>query len=152
MLHLTATPLFFSLLATSLYGADVDIAKLPPAATNQINFARDIQPILESSCLKCHGPEKPKSKFRVDDRAELLKGGNSGPSVLAGQSAQSPFIHYVARLVPDMEMPPNGKGEPLTAAQVGLLRAWIDQGTPWSEGPAPSKTIAEAAPSLHGVP
>ena len=149
--YLTATPLFLSLLATSLYGAAVDETKLPPAATTQINFARDIQPILESSCLKCHGPEKPKSKFRVDDRAELLKGGDSGPSVLVGQSAQSPFIHYVARLVPDMEMPPNGKGEPLTAAQVGLLRAWIDQGAPWSEGPAPSKTIAEAAPTFSWI-
>lgn len=146
-----ATPLVFSLLATSLYGAAVDESKLPPPATTPINFARDIQPILETSCLKCHGPEKPKAGFRVTDRVELLKGGESGQAVLPGQSAKSPFIHYVARLVPDMEMPPNGKGEPLTAEQVGLLRAWIDQGVAWSDGAAPSKTLAEASPTLRWI-
>jgi len=144
-------PIFLSLLATGLYGADVDASKLPPAATSRIDFARDIQPIFDASCLKCHGPEKPKSKFRVNDRAELLKGGESGPAIVLGQSAKSPLIHYVAHLVPDMEMPPNGKAEPLTAAQVGLLRAWIDQDAPWSGGPAPSQTSAEAAPSLSWI-
>ena len=137
--------------STKAFAADVDVSKLPSAATNRIDFTRDIKPIFDASCLKCHGPEKPKSKFRVDDRAELLKGGTEGPAVTLGQSAQSPLIHYVARLVADMEMPPEGKGEPLTAAQVGLLRAWIDQDAPWSGGPAPSKTIAEASPTISWI-
>src|SRR6185436_9047530 len=46
---------------------------------------------------------------------------------------KSPLIHFTARLVEDSEMPPRGKGEPLTAEQVGLLRAWIDQGVQWPE-------------------
>src|SRR5262245_61601453 len=118
--------------SATLDAAPVDETKLPPAATNKIDFLRDIKPILDGSCLKCHGPEKPKSHFRVDHREALLKGGDNGVAVVPGESAKSPLIHFVTRLVEDMEMPPAGKGEPLTAAQVSLLRAWIDQGVSWS--------------------
>jgi len=119
-----------------LSAAEVDESKLPAPGTAQIDFARDIKPILALSCLRCHGPEKPKSQFRLDNREAALKGGNEGVDILPGNSAKSPLIHYVARLVPDLEMPPEGKGEPLTAAEVGLLRAWIDQGVAWeSEAP-----------------
>lgn len=130
--------------------AAVDESKLPPASTNRIDFVRDIKPILDASCLKCHGPEKPKSGFRVDRRDALLKGGDEGVSVIPGQSAKSPFIHFVARLVEDMEMPPVGKGEPLTPAQIGLLRAWIDQDVPWG-GDAPARTRVAVSPTLRYV-
>ncbi len=128
--------------------ASVDLSKLPPAATNRIDFARDIKPIFDASCLKCHGPEKPKSGFRIDDRVEVIKGGDTGIAVVAGRSAESSLIHYVAHLVEDMEMPPSGKGEPLSGQQVGLLRAWIDQEMPWNDETAPSKTQIEFAPSV----
>src|SRR5207302_234797 len=84
-----------------------------------------IQPILEKSCWRCHGPERPKSHFRLDNRESALKGGENGLDIIPGNSAKSPLIHFVARLVPDMEMPPPGKGPPLTPDQIGLLRAWI---------------------------
>ena len=109
----------------------VDVSKLPPPSAAKIDFDRDIRPILEKSCLRCHGPEKPKGDYRLD-RADLaLKAGEHGPAILPMKSEQSRLIHFVARLVPDMEMPPDGKAEPLTAVQVGLLRAWIDQGAEW---------------------
>ena len=117
-----------------LSAAEIDESRLPPPATNQVDFARDIRPILEATCLRCHGPEKPKSRFRLDSRDAALKGGNNGVDILPGNSAKSPLIHYVARLVPDLEMPPEGKGEPLTPDQVALLRAWIDQGVSWDAG------------------
>jgi len=128
----------------------IDETKLPPAATNRIDFLRDIKPILDDHCLKCHGPSKPKGGFRVDNREELLKGGENIKAVLPGQSAKSPLIHFTARLVDDMEMPPPGKGEPLTRDQVGLLRAWIDQGVEWG-GPTASHTRVEVAPMLQWV-
>lgn len=128
----------------------VDESRIPSAATNTIDFVRDVRPILEAHCVKCHGSEKPKSGFRVDDRAMMLKGGDGGVSVLAGQGARSSLIHYVAGLVPDMEMPPRGKGEPLTPAQVGVLRAWIDQGVTWG-GEAPARTMVEVAPTLRWI-
>src|SRR6266511_2371675 len=65
--------------------APIDETKLPPAATNQIDFLRDIKPILDASCVKCHGPEKPRSHFRIDDRQALLKGGENGLDVVPGQ-------------------------------------------------------------------
>jgi hypothetical protein len=107
------------------------LARLPPPATVSVEFDRDVRPIFESACLRCHGPEKPKSGYRLDRREDAIKGGELGVAILPGDSAKSPLIHYVARLIEDLEMPPVGKGEPLTPAQIALLRAWIDQGAPW---------------------
>ena len=115
-------------------GAELDVAKLPPAAPVKIDFQRDIQPIFEKACFRCHGPERPKSRFRLDSRQSALKGGDNGVDIMAGDSAGSPLIHYVTRLVPDLEMPPAGKAEPLSAAEIGLLRAWIDQGVSYGVG------------------
>jgi hypothetical protein len=112
---------------------EVDPAQLPPSANREVSFATEIQPILDRACLRCHGPERPKSGFRLDHAQAVLKGGDLGVAVIPGDSARSPLIHYVARLVPDLEMPPVGKGEPLTPAEVGLLRAWIDQGVRWPD-------------------
>jgi hypothetical protein len=122
------------------FGAEVDVSKLPPPATNRIDFVRDIRPILEDNCLRCHGPEKPKNNFRLDSRATALKGGDDGVDIIPGDSAKSPLIHYVAYLVEDTEMPPVGKGSQLTPAQVSTLRAWIDQGLVWNN-PAASNLL-----------
>src|SRR6266403_2708672 len=113
--------------------AAVDFSKLPPPVTREIDFSKDIQPILENSCLKCHEPEKAKGKLLLDTRANALKGGENGPDIIPGDSAKSPLIHFAARLVEDSEMPPVGKGDPLTKEQVGILRAWVDQGAVWPE-------------------
>src|SRR5688500_15986245 len=107
-------------------------SKLPPPATTQIDFRQHIRPILDASCLRCHGPERPDSGFRLDHRAAALRGGEHGIAIVPGQSARSPLIYYVARLVEDMEMPPPGKDKPLDQHDIALLRAWIDQGLPWS--------------------
>ncbi len=108
------------------------VKALPPAATRRIHFAKDIQPILETSCVKCHGNGKRKGNFSLDTRASLLQGGESGAAVVAGQSAASPLIEMVSALNPDNVMPQ--KGSRLKPAQIGLLRAWIDQGLKWDEG------------------
>jgi WD40 repeat protein len=106
--------------------------ELPPAATVQVDYAKDIEPILTSTCIKCHGPEKQKSGYRLDSREAAIKGGENGVAMVAGKSAESPLIRYIAQVDDDIKMPPP-KAEPLTAAQVGLLRAWIDQGVKWTE-------------------
>ena len=120
------------LAACSLPAVEVDKSKLPPAATRPVDFARDIRPIFTQHCLSCHGPEKQKSGYRVDVKAVALKGGDThGTALVPGRSAESPLIRFVAGLAEDMLMPP--KGERLTAGQIGLLRAWIDQGANWPE-------------------
>ena len=103
--------------------------RLPPAAeVSEVTFAKDIQPIFEKSCVQCHGAEKQKGKYRLDTLDAALKGGGSGEVIIKGASAKSPLVVAVARLDPDSAMPPDGKIEPLTSAQVGLIRAWIDRG------------------------
>ncbi len=134
-----------------LSAAGIDESKLPPPAAVKIDFARDIKPILETSCLRCHGPEKPKSHFRLDNREAALKGGENGVDILPGNSAKSPLIHYVARLAPDMEMPPPGKGQPLAAPQIGLMRAWIDQGAAWSATPSTNNFAFSISPIFGGT-
>ena len=127
---------------------EIDESKLPPPAQVQIDFSRDIKPILTNTCYRCHSGDKPKSHFLLTSRETALKGGNEGVDILPGQSAKSPLIHYVSRLVPDMEMPPEGKGTPLTREQVGLLRAWIDQGVAWEQIEPEQKTHVAASPTL----
>ena len=105
---------------------------LPAPTTNPVDFSRDIKPIFEASCIKCHGRGRDKGGFRLDSRDTLLKGGDSGPAVLSGNSAQSLLISLVAGVDPDNIMPK--KGSRLTPAQIGQLRAWIDQGLPWPAG------------------
>jgi hypothetical protein len=125
-----------SVLAVHADGIKVDVSKLPPAAAKKdVTFDADIKPMFEKSCFKCHGPEveKPKGKFRADTKANVLKGGGEGVSVTPGDLSKSPLIAMVAQIVEDEElnMPPKGnkaKIEPLTKDQVGLVRAWIEQG------------------------
>jgi len=67
----------------------VDSSKLPAAASTPIDFARDIKPIFDTSCLRCHGPEKPKSKFRLDNRDAALKGGETGVAIIPGTTTEA---------------------------------------------------------------
>lgn len=121
-----------STFALAAFAAEPDVSKLPPAAKKAgVTFDADIKPIIEKSCLKCHSGEKPKGKFRVDTRENVLKGADGEKVLEAGNSAKSKMIHAVADLVADEEMPPLDKRDKypaLTKDQVGLLRAWIDQG------------------------
>lgn len=114
----------------AVHGADV----LPPPANHPVDFVKEIQPILSARCYSCHGPEKQKGELRWDSRTSAFKTGENGPIIVPGKSAESRVIKLVGGLDPDTMMPP--KGEPLTAVQIGLLRAWIDQGAVWPDAVA----------------
>ncbi|MBI3839266.1 MAG: PSD1 domain-containing protein [Planctomycetia bacterium] len=109
-----------------------EAGKLPEPTGRQVDFHKDVLAILANSCAKCHAGGKQKGGFSIDTRESLLKGGESGPAVVVGKSEQSRLIELVAGLEPDTIMP--AQGPRLTAEQVGLLRAWIDQGLPWEQG------------------
>jgi hypothetical protein len=111
----------------------VDLSKIPPPSDKTgVTYAVDIKPILEKSCTKCHDGDKPKAKLRLDSLAGVLKGGEDGKVVVPGNSAGSMLVHNIAHAGdPDAYMPPprNKAGiGPLTKEQIGLIRAWIDQG------------------------
>lgn len=106
-------------------------AKLPPPASRQVDFVRDIQPLFEAACVKCHAKGKAKGDFSLETREAFLKGGETGAGAVVGNSAASYVVELVAAVDPDNVMPK--KGTHWTAEQVGLLRAWIDQGAKWPE-------------------
>lgn len=116
---------------------------LPPAATGTVDFATQVQPLFAARCIGCHGEAQQFNGLRLDRKSEALRGGHSGPSILPGNSAESRLIHLVAGYEVKVLMPPSG--DPLTAEQVGLLRAWIDQGTQWPDEAA----AAETAQTTH---
>jgi hypothetical protein len=88
--------------------------------------------------------------LRIDTRDTLLKGGDTGPAAVAGNSAGSYLIALVSGADPDEVMPK--KGKKLTAGEIGLLRAWIDQGVTWNPeigfGPIPPKNLEPRLPEI----
>ncbi|MBM3847987.1 MAG: hypothetical protein FJ405_17090 [Verrucomicrobia bacterium] len=74
--------------------AEVDVSRLPPAASHPIDFTQDIKPLFEASCLKCHGDEKAKNGFRIDSRAHALAGGDHGVAIIPGDSAARPSSSF----------------------------------------------------------
>jgi len=96
----------------------------------EVNFQRDILPLLREHCIDCHGPDEAKSKLRLDSPLNALRGGNSGERVIfPGNSAQSYLIERITSKVPKKRMPPDA--DALQDSQVKLLRSWIDGATHW---------------------
>lgn len=108
----------------------VDLSTLPPAVDREIDFSHDVRPIFASKCLKCHGPEKQESGYRLDIREVALhQGDGSAPNIVPKKSESSPLVHYIGGLIDGCRMPP--EGDPLSAEQIAIVRAWIDQGAAW---------------------
>jgi ankyrin repeat protein len=118
-----------------------------PKNGRKIDFARQIKPLLERSCVGCHSGAKPRGLFRIDGRDAILKGGASGEAaIVPGHSEKSPLVDYVSGNVPDSEMPPRAQRKRFPALrmdEVALLRAWIDQGAEWP------KDVLVAAPTIE---
>src|SRR5437660_9810910 len=100
---------------------------LPKAtAAGPVDYLKDIKPILAKNCYACHGAQKQKSGFRLDTAASALKGGDSGPAIVPGNSGKSRLIQAVTGVEGVTRMPPR---EPrLTAQEIARLKAWIDAG------------------------
>ena len=127
------TTLALTLLAATAADTKLDASKLPPASTAKgVTYAKDIKPIFETSCVKCHHGEKAKGKLHLDSLEGVIKGGKEAPNIIPGKSGDSTLVYAVAHLgdEDDFMPPPKNKANiaPLTPAQIGLLRAWIDQG------------------------
>jgi len=126
------------------------VKQLPPPATHKIDFKNEVKPIFESSCTRCHGRGRTKGGLQLDTRETLMKGGDSGAAIVPGKSQDSYLIALVAGVDPDSVMPK--KGKKLTKEEVGVLRAWIDQGAVWDAeitfGKIPPKNMAPRMPEI----
>ncbi len=105
--------------------ADPNAKKLSDA---ERHFIEKVKPLLSSRCIGCHGPDKVKGGLRLDSREAALKGGETGPSLVAGKPGDSLFIAAVKHSHPELKMPPKDK---LAAADIAALERWIKDGAPW---------------------
>jgi mono/diheme cytochrome c family protein len=116
-------------------------------AADKVDFAKDIQPIFQQNCIKCHGPEKQKGKYRLDSKATAFKETDNGPTITAGDAGKSDLYRRITLPKGNDDIMPN-EGDPLTKAQTDLIRDWINQGAVWSAASASAKPgeTSSAAP------
>ncbi len=114
-------------------GADDDQQledKLPPPTPHVVDFVKDVQPILREHCFECHATGNEEASLNLAIKARVMEGGQHGPVLVPGNSLASPLVHWVAAVDADRIMPPE-ESDRLTAEQIGIIRAWIDQDAPW---------------------
>ncbi len=124
MLRLAMIAAFAGLMAADIHGAEVD-------------YLRDVKPLLQEKCFACHGALKQQGGLRVDTVANLLKGGDSGTALVASQPAESLLIDVLTGDA-GFRMPPEDEGSPLTNDEISLIKRWIQAGAlaPENEDPA----------------
>lgn len=118
----------------------------------QVDYAKEIHPILQTSCYACHGSQKSLAGLRLDNKESAMKGGVSGAVIIAGNGKDSRLVHRIMGLDDEMRMPM--KGEPLTPAQIETIKTWIDQGAQWpdEDGNATKKPTAASTSTSQKNP
>src|SRR5689334_19238459 len=128
-------------LAALCAGTHAFIALSAPAAAvgathaADVDFDRDIRPILSENCFKCHGPgeEDRKAKLRFDIRDVAIKPAKSGNvAIVPGAPEKSEMVARITAKEPDDRMPPLKTGKTLSKGQIELVRRWIAQGAPYA--------------------
>jgi len=118
----------------------VGVASLPQvSAADDVDFKREIAPILEERCWYCHGEDEQESGLRLDLRHKMLKGGDSGlATIVPGKPEKSYLIELIRHSDTDMRMPPDE--DKLPDKEIDLLTRWIKEGAVW---PGQMEAVAE---------
>src|SRR5688500_2626586 len=95
-----------------------------------VDFARDVQPILQQHCVSCHGPSQQMSGLRLDRRRDAMRGGTIGTVIAPGSPERSRLLARVGGNTMGPQMPPTGAMEP---EQIAVLARWIQQGARWPD-------------------
>ncbi len=109
----------FSLLVCSISAL---AAEEPAKDQPKLTFEEHVLPILKARCLKCHAGAEPAGGLRLTTRRDILRGGDSGPAMRIAAAESSRLWEKLA----SNEMPKGGP--PLTAAEKGIIRSWINDG------------------------
>lgn len=124
------------------------------AATEPVDYLRDVKPLLAKHCVACHGEKKPRAGLRLDTGLAAIKGGEAGPSIVPGKPEESTLIEAVVG-GGDIERMPL-KRPPLSEDEIRILRAWVEQGAtaPADEKPSPGPVThwAFVAPRRPEIP
>ena len=114
------------------------------AAVDESFFEAKIRPILVEHCFKCHGPEKTSGGLRLDSRASLLRGGQSGAVVVPGQPEKSLLLQALRHDDgAELKMPPNKK---LAEHVIADFETWVRRGVAW---PVNGQAAAQDSGSKH---
>src|SRR5216117_1056642 len=118
-----------------------------------VDYVREVKPLLVERCYKCHGASQQKGKLRLDTAASALQGGESGPALRRGRSAESLMVQAIKGTHPEISRMPYKK-PPLSDVQIALIEQWIDQGAsaPADEQPERSVHWAFVAPERGAPP
>src|ERR1700677_1637331 len=103
----------------------------------EVDYARDVRPILAARCTSCHGSIRQKAGLRLDTADLIRRGGDGGPAVEPGRSGDSLIIDRVTAADLTDRVPPQRAGTPLSPAEVSVLRTWIDRGAKAPPEPTP---------------
>ncbi len=114
------------------------------SAPQRIDFTRDIQPIFAAHCVSCHGAKKAAGQLRLDNKTAAMKGGISGAIIVPSNANASILLARVMGSDGQAKMPMGG--DPLNAAQIELIRKWIDAGALW---PSLETQNSEPETKLH---
>ncbi|MEP7363174.1 MAG: ankyrin repeat domain-containing protein [Acidobacteriota bacterium] len=133
-----------------VFYASVLACPLFAQVSTKVDFARDIQPILRQHCVECHGPSQQMRGLRLDRRRDAIPNrvGANGARITPGNSAVSPLFHRIAGTAKGPQMPPAG---PLSAAQIELVKAWIDQGAEWPDALSGDRVVAPPGPAVAAM-
>jgi mono/diheme cytochrome c family protein len=131
-----------SLVAAQLAAPPATKTARPAPVPRRVDFVAQVRPLFAASCYSCHGPAAQTAGLRLDRKADAFKGGISGSVLVPGHAEKSRLLRYVAGLEKGKQMPPTGPR--LSAAQVNMLRRWVNEGAVWPDdaaalasGPAP---------------
>jgi hypothetical protein len=114
------------------------LSPLPGEAVD-VDFARDVRPVLQKHCFRCHGEKKQEGGLRLDLRSRALAGGDTAAAIVPGK-AEGELLRRVTSRDEKLAMPPD---KPLADAEVATLRAWVEQGAKWPDELAGKEPAAE---------
>ncbi len=115
----------------------IALVLVPVARADDVDYVRDVRPILQAKCAACHGAVRQKAGLRLDAAQLALKGTKRGPVIIPDNAAESALIEAVSGK-DRPRMPPEGEGEHLSEKDIATLRAWINQGAKAPEEPVPT--------------
>ena len=121
---------------------NIQIKEIAPATPDaaQVFFDRKVRPIFQAKCIHCHGEDEQEAQLRLDSLAQVMRGGDSGePVLVVGDERESNLIHLVTTSDEEHRMPLGD--EPLSKAEIQLLRDWIGIERGWDEAIAEASAI-----------
>ena len=140
--ELQAAEAAFAALSKEAVARQIDLEKSLVATGRLVSFAHQVAPIFSQRCLACHNARTAKGRLNMENFSNLMKGGESGPSVIAAKPGES----LLQTMIEDHSMPKDA--DPLLPEQIAIVKKWIETGARLDAGIAPTATLITIIPKL----